>query len=127
MPSTPSAQPTKSAASRTAAKVPASEAASASAPKKTARTVSLTAIFEELANGHAMPVKQAHAMAAGMVDLVTGHLQNGDRVRMPRLGVIAVQDRPARTGRHPGTGQAIEIAAGRKIVFRVAKDLKAAV
>jgi DNA-binding protein HU-beta len=38
-----------------------------------------------------------------------------------------VKDRPARTGRNPGTGETIEIAASKKIAFRVAKELKEAI
>jgi hypothetical protein len=38
-----------------------------------------------------------------------------------------VKDRPARTGRNPATGAAIQIAASKKVAFRVAKELKEAV
>jgi DNA-binding protein HU-beta len=61
-----------------------------------------------------------------MVDLVTRHLKNGDRVRMSGLGTIEVKDRPARMGRNPATGQAIQIAASKKVAFRAAKELKEA-
>jgi DNA-binding protein HU-beta len=65
-------------------------------------------------------------LAAEMVDLVTRHLKNGDRVRMSGLGTIEVKDRPARMGRNPATGQAIQIAASKKVAFRAAKELKVA-
>jgi DNA-binding protein HU-beta len=65
-------------------------------------------------------------LAAEMVDLVTRHLKNGDRVRMSGLGTIEVKDRPARMGRNPATGQAIQIAASKKVAFRAAKKLKEA-
>ena len=41
--------------------------------------------------------------------------------------MIEVKDRPARMGRNPATGEAIQIAASRKLVFRAAKELKATV
>jgi DNA-binding protein HU-beta len=82
---------------------------------------------KRLAEGHEMPKKQAHAMATGMVDLVTTILKNGDRVRMSGLGIIEVKDRPARMGRNPATGEAIQIAASKKVAFRAAKELKEAV
>jgi DNA-binding protein HU-beta len=110
-----------------AAKKPAAKAARAAAPKKVAETVTLKAVFERIAEGHEMPKKQAHAMAAEMVDVVTGILKNGDRVRMSGLGIIEVKDRPARMGRNPATGEAIQIAASKKVAFRPAKELKAAV
>jgi DNA-binding protein HU-beta len=66
-------------------------------------------------------------MATGMVERVTGILQNGDRMRMSGLGIIEVKDRPARMGRNPATGAAVQIAASKKVAFRAAKELKAAV
>ncbi len=63
-------------------------------------------------------------MANGMVDLMTALLKNGDRVRITGLGILEVKDRPARMGRNPATGAAIQIAASKKVAFRVAKELK---
>ena len=74
-----------------------------------------------------MPKKQAHAMAAEMVELMTSLLRNGDRVRINGLGILEVKDRPARMGRNPATGEAVQIASSKKVAFRVAKELKAAV
>jgi DNA-binding protein HU-beta len=98
-----------------------------SEPKKIAETVTLKTVFERIAEGHEMPKKLAHAVAAEMVDMVTGILKNGDRVRMSGLGIIEVQDRPARMGHNPATGERIQIAARKKVAFRAAKELKAAV
>lgn len=84
-------------------------------------------MFEQLAEGHDMPKKQAHALLAGMVELMTTHLKNGDRIRMNGLGILEVKDRPARQGRNPATGETIQVAASKKVAFRVAKELKGAV
>jgi DNA-binding protein HU-beta len=46
---------------------------------------------------------------------------------MSGLGILEVKDRPARTGRNPGTGAMIEIAASKKVAFRAAKELKEAI
>src|SRR3954469_21645702 len=59
-----------------------------------------------------------------MVEMVTKHLKNGDRIRMNGLGILEVKDRPAQMGRNPGTGQPIQIAASKKVAFHVAKELK---
>ena len=64
---------------------------------------------------------------AEMVELMTSLLKKGDRVRISGLGILEVKDRPARMGRNPATGEAMQIAASRKVAFRVAKELKAAV
>jgi DNA-binding protein HU-beta len=95
------------------------------APKK-AETVTLKTLFEQLAEAQAMTKKQALAIATGMVDLVTSVLKAGDRVRLNGLGILEVKDRPARMGRNPATGAAVQIAASKKIAFRPAKELKAA-
>jgi DNA-binding protein HU-beta len=106
-----------------AAKKPAAKVV----PKKVVETVTLKTVFERIAEGHEMPKKQAHAIAAELVDAVTGILKNGDRVRMSGLGIIEVKDRPARMGRNPATGAAVQIAASKKVAFRAAKELKEAV
>jgi DNA-binding protein HU-beta len=95
--------------------------------KKVAATITLKTVFEEMAEGHDIPKKQANALLAAMVETVTKHLKNGDRIRMNGLGILEVKDRPARQGRNPGTGESIQIAASKKVAFRVAKELKNAV
>jgi DNA-binding protein HU-beta len=110
-----------------AAKKPAPNAARMAAPKKVAETVTLKTVFEQLAAGHDLSKKQARSLLTDFVASVTSILKNGDRVRMSGLGIIEVKDRPARMGRNPATGAAVQIAASRKVAFRVAKELKAAV
>jgi DNA-binding protein HU-beta len=110
-----------------AAPVAASKkAAKAAVSPKKAETVALKALFEQLAEVQDMTKKQASAMATGLVDLVTSVLKAGDRVRLNGLGILEVKDRPARMGRNPATGAAVQIAASKKIAFRASKELKAA-
>ena len=110
-----------------AAKKPAPKAARMAAPKKLTETVTLKTVFEQLAAEHDLPKTLAQALLAGFVTSVTGILKNGDRVRMSGLGIIEVKDRPARMGRNPATGAAVQIAASKKVAFRAAKELKEAV
>jgi DNA-binding protein HU-beta len=77
-----------------------------------------------LAEDHDMPRKQADAMLAGMVGMVTKHLKRGDKVRLTGIGMLQVRKRAARMGRNPATGEAIKIKASKKVAFRVAKELK---
>jgi DNA-binding protein HU-beta len=115
----------------TAAKKPAATTARTATPKtaskKIAETVTLKTVFEQLAEAQDMTKKQALAMAAGMVDLATTILKAGDRVRLSGLGILEVKDRPARMGRNPATGATVQIAASKRVAFRVAKELKTAV
>jgi DNA-binding protein HU-beta len=102
------------------------------APKPAAKpapavTIAMKAVFEQLAEGHDLPKKQAHALLAGMVETVTSHLKKGDRIRINGLGILEVRKREARMGRNPATGEAIQIAASKKVAFKPAKELKEAV
>ena len=75
--------------------------------------------------------KLTKAQAKTLVDTLFSAIKDaavkGEEVSLPGFGKFKVQDKPARTGRNPTTGAAIEIAASRKIVFQPAKALKDAV
>ena len=120
----------KPPAKKTAAKQPATAAKKpAVAAKKAAPApvVSLRAVFAELGETHELPKKLAQAIQADLVAALTMHLKQGARIRMSGLGTLEVRNRAARMGRNPATGEAIEIKASKKIVFRPAKELKEAV
>ncbi|MGI4955830.1 MAG: HU family DNA-binding protein [Janthinobacterium lividum] len=76
---------------------------------------------------HGLPKAQAEAVLAGVFEAVVARFKAGERVRIGGFGVIEVKDRPGRMGRNPAIGEAIQIAASRKLAFRAAKELKAAV
>jgi DNA-binding protein HU-beta len=92
-----------------------------------ASTVMLKGIFQQLAEGHQLPKKLAQDLLAGMVESVTMHLKQGNRIRIGGLGTLEVRKREARTGRNPATGESMQIAASKKVAFRPAKELKEAV
>jgi DNA-binding protein HU-beta len=117
-----------------AKKAPAKQAATmapkkATAPEKAAPAVVVTlkAVFEHLGETHDLPKKQAQAILADLVTTLTTHLKKGAKIRMSGLGTLEVRSRAARMGRNPATGEAIKIKASKKIAFRAAKELKAAV
>jgi DNA-binding protein HU-beta len=111
------------------AAVASAAAAKAPSPVKPApqATVTLKQIAAGLAEGHDLPRQQAESVLAGLVAAVMRNLANGDKVRLTGLGTLQVRDRPARMGRNPATGEAIEIQASRKVTFSAAKELKALV
>ena len=84
-------------------------------------------IFEQLAQDQNVPKKQAQELLAAMIERVTSHLKQGNRIRINGLGTLEVRKREARTGRNPATGEALHIAASKKVAFRPAKELKEAV
>ena len=87
----------------------------------------MAGLFEQFAAEHDLPKKLAQSLLTDFVASVTGILKNGNRVRMSGLGIIEVKDPPARMGRNPATGAAVQIAASKKVAFRASKELKAAV
>ena len=130
----PSKTPAKPAAKAAAAPAKAGAKSAppapppAPAPKAPAApTVTLKQVAAQLADAHALPKGQAETIATSLVGLLVKHLKDGDRVRIGGLGIMEVKNRPARTGRNPATGAAIQIAASKKIAFRPAKELKEAI
>src|SRR3954454_24999011 len=118
----------KAPAKKAAAKQPAPVAAKSKAPapkaKAVAPVVTLRAVFEQLAEAHDLPKKQAHALQADFVAMVTTQLKQGDRIRMSGLGVLEVKAREAGMGRNPATGESMQIKASKKVASRPAKELK---
>ena len=110
----------------TKAKARPAPATKAAVPKKT-EVVTLKSVFEQIGESHGLAKKQVHGLAAGFVEAVAAHLVKGDKVRVSGLGILEVKNRSARMGRNPGTGEAIEIAASKKVAFRPAKELKEAI
>jgi DNA-binding protein HU-beta len=118
------------AAAKTTAKAPAAKSAAPAAKAKVAApkqaTISLKQVAAELADAHELERGDAEALLSGMIEVLVAHLRKGDRLRLTGLGILQVRDTPARAGRNPATGEQIQIAAKRKIVFRPATDLKQA-
>ena len=92
-----------------------------------ARTITINQMAVAYAEKHEMSRKDATTMLTEVFDAVVQHVKAGDKVRLAGLGVIELRSRAARMGRNPATGEAIQIAASRKVAFRVAKELKEAV
>jgi DNA-binding protein HU-beta len=90
-------------------------------------TITLKQMAAELAETHSLSKKQVEEVVNDLMALATRHLRDGDKIRLTGLGILQVRALPARTGRHPGTGEVIEIKASKKIAFRAAKELKEAV
>ena len=94
------------------------------AAKPAAPTVTTKHLSAEFGERQGMDKKQAEAAVAGVFEMLVAHLKAGDRVRIAGLGIMEVRDRPARMGRNPATGEAVQIEASKKVAFRAAKDLK---
>lgn len=63
----------------------------------------------------------------GTIETIKNALKNGDEVSLVGFGLFCVDERAARTGRNPRTGEAITIKAAKVPKFRAGKGLKDAV
>lgn len=57
-------------------------------------------------------------------ELMAGELALGNRVNVNGLGTFEVKNRSARQGRHPQTGEPLQIAASKAVGYKVSADMK---
>ncbi|MFN3816526.1 HU family DNA-binding protein [Brevundimonas sp.] len=84
-------------------------------------------LIDHVAGDHSLTKAQAKAIVDGVLAKITAAAAKGEEVNLPGFGKFKVQDRPARQGRNPSTGETIQIAATKKVTFQAAKALKDAV
>ncbi|AZO29335.1 HU family DNA-binding protein [Mesorhizobium sp. M1B.F.Ca.ET.045.04.1.1] len=64
------------------------------------------------------------AAVNSLIDAIADTLISGEKVQLAGLGIFNVKATAARQGRNPHTGATVAIAAGRKVTFKMAADLK---
>lgn len=84
--------------------------------------------ISDLAKGVAATTGTSEADAKKAVvavfDQIAAAAAQGEEVAIPGFGKFTVKDRPEREGRNPATGEAMTIAASKKVAFTAAKGLK---
>lgn len=70
------------------------------------------------------PPKVINAVLDGLFAVIHSAMRSGDEVTLTHVGKLKPVDKPARTGRNPATGEAIEIPARTTVKLSVAKELK---
>ena len=83
-----------------------------------------TELIAEVAKKCGMSKKDAEKAINAFVDVVTESLANGDKIQIVGFGCFEVRERPARKGRNPMTGEAIDIDATRSVAFKPGKSIK---
>ena len=73
-----------------------------------------------------LPKKDIDAVVNTAFDSIIETMKTGEKVQIVGFGRFEVRERPARTGRNPMTGEAIEIAASRSAAFKPGNALKEA-
>lgn len=81
-------------------------------------------LADHLAAEHGLTKTQAKQAVDAVFSAARDALSKGQEVNIPGFGKFKINDRPARTGRNPATGETIQIAAGKKVAFTAAKALK---
>ena len=71
-----------------------------------------------------LPESKVKATIQALFGEIADAAGRGEEVSIPGFGKFSVKDRPARQGRNPATGEAMQIAASKKVSFTAAKGLK---
>ena len=83
-------------------------------------------LIDAVAAKAGMPRTQAARAVDAALTAVTEALQNGEKVQLMGFGSFEPKVRPARQGRNPRTGEAMEIAASRSVGFKAGSLLRGA-
>lgn len=86
-----------------------------------------TDLIDAIAQKAGLSKKDAKAALEATLTSVTESLQKGDAVQLIGFGTFKVNERKARTGRNPRTGETIKIAAAKVPAFVAGKALKDAI
>ena len=81
-------------------------------------------LIDRVATAAGIEKAQARRAVDAVTSAITSAAKGGDTVALSGFGQFKVRDTPARQGRNPATGAAIEIAAARKLTFAPAKAVK---
>ena len=84
-------------------------------------------LINALAEDTSLPKKDCEAFLNSFMAQITNSLKVGNDVSLIGFGSFTVKDRPARTGRNPRTGDAIQIAACKVAGFKAGMPLKEAI
>jgi DNA-binding protein HU-beta len=81
-------------------------------------------LIEKVAQATQLNQAAAGRAVKAVVNAILDALVAGDAVRVSGLGIFNVTARPAREGRNPQTGEAIQIAASKAVRFHAGKAVK---
>jgi len=86
-----------------------------------------TQLITELAEAAAVSKKQAKCLLDKYAEVAVRETKKNGLFVLPGVGRLVRQERKARIGRNPATGEKIKIAAKKVVKFRVAKAVKDAI
>ena len=83
-----------------------------------------TELIETLANAAGTEKRDAKVFLEALTSVIEDTIRAGGEVPLKGLGKFKVQNRQARIGRNPATGEPIQIPAKTVVKARIAKQLK---
>lgn len=84
-------------------------------------------LIDSIAGKSGLSKADAAKALDALVESVTEGLSDGDRISLVGFGSWSVEQRGARTGRNPRTGDAIQISAKKVVKFKAGAGLSNAV
>lgn len=84
-------------------------------------TVSKSDMIRQTAEKTGASAAVAKEVVDAFLETVTDRAEAGDTINLIGFGRFSVKARPARVGRNPATGVAMEIPESRKLTFKASK------
>jgi DNA-binding protein HU-beta len=81
-------------------------------------------LAEAIAADAGLTKADARQVVDRMLTVIVDAASKGEEISLSGFGKFKVKDSPAREGRNPSTGEAMQIAASRKLTFAPAKAVK---
>lgn len=81
-------------------------------------------IIAKISTTSNLPKKEATALLETFIDILKTQLETGEGIRISGFGNFTVNQKTARRGRNPQTGEAITIKARRVISFKPSASLR---
>ena len=86
-----------------------------------------TGLVSEVRDRTALSQREADECVASFVEFVTNALARGEKVTLVGFGSFTLKHIPARQGRHPRTGETIDVKAHNSVQFNAGAALSDAV
>ena len=71
-----------------------------------------------------LPLKECKKIVDGLFEIMKDELSSGNPVKISGFGNWLVANKRARIGRNPKTGEALKIAARKRVTFRLSNKLR---
>jgi DNA-binding protein HU-beta len=86
--------------------------------------MSKATIIDFIVKNSSISKAQAEQVLESLFTVISNDLVKDSEASIPGIGTFKLKETAERQGRNPATGEAMTIAAGKKIAFKAAKKLK---